>query len=77
MGVWVLPEINLALCTRCGLCVQQCPTQAVEMRADGPAIVRPDACTYCTDCEAICPQGAVRCEFDIVWDASVSVGDYA
>jgi formate hydrogenlyase subunit 6/NADH:ubiquinone oxidoreductase subunit I len=31
----VLPTIDLALCTSCGLCVERCPTQAVEM-VDAP-----------------------------------------
>ena len=30
---WTLPIIDQALCTRCGHCVTQCPTQAVEMHA--------------------------------------------
>jgi formate hydrogenlyase subunit 6/NADH:ubiquinone oxidoreductase subunit I len=33
----VLPTIDLTLCTGCGLCVERCPTQAVEMvDARGP-----------------------------------------
>ncbi len=65
---WALPEIDLAACTRCGQCVAQCPTQAVEMRAVGPVIVRPQDCTYCTLCEDVCPVGAIACAFEITWD---------
>ncbi|MBN1873486.1 MAG: 4Fe-4S binding protein [Anaerolineae bacterium] len=64
----ILPKIDLNRCVRCGECVRQCPTQAVEMCEEGPVIVRPEACTYCTACEALCPQGAIRCEFEIVWE---------
>ncbi len=65
---WTLPEIDLAQCTRCGQCVIQCPTQAVEMQSTGPIIVRPAECIYCTTCEAVCPVGAIACVFEIAWD---------
>lgn len=65
---WTLPEIDLAACTRCGQCVTQCPTQAVEMQAVGPVIVRPADCTYCTICEGVCPVDAIACAFEIAWD---------
>ncbi|MEA3376249.1 MAG: 4Fe-4S binding protein [Chloroflexota bacterium] len=67
MSNWVLPEIDLERCDQCGLCVEHCPTDAVEMGPDGPSIVRPRDCTYCTDCEAMCPEGAIACPFEIVW----------
>ncbi len=65
---WALPTINLALCIRCEQCVSQCPTQAVEMQPQGPVIVRPHDCTYCTICETACPVGAIACFFEITWD---------
>ncbi|MBN1954072.1 MAG: 4Fe-4S binding protein [Anaerolineae bacterium] len=64
---WVLPEIDKALCDRCGACVALCPAGAVDMTPQGPVVARPADCTYCTQCEAICPQGAIRCAFEIVW----------
>lgn len=69
---WALPEINAEKCTGCGTCVEQCPTQAVEMTEEGPCIVRPQDCTYCTDCEAICPEGAIQCPYEITWDENCS-----
>jgi NAD-dependent dihydropyrimidine dehydrogenase PreA subunit len=69
MEEWALPEINLLLCTRCGICVERCPTDAAEMGAEGPFIARPDDCTYCALCDAICPQGAITCAYEIVWGA--------
>jgi MinD superfamily P-loop ATPase len=69
MEDWALPEINLALCNRCGACVAECPTGAVEMGPEGPFIARPVDCTYCTRCEAICPQRAITCTYEIVWGA--------
>ena len=67
MEPWALPQIELQLCNRCGHCVEQCPVSAVEMKADGPSIVRPRECTYCALCEEICPEGAITCTYEIVW----------
>ena len=69
MENWALPEINLSLCNRCGTCVEQCPTDAVEMGAEGPFIARPPDCTYCAVCETLCPQDAITCSYEIVWGA--------
>jgi len=57
----VVPEINLALCTRCGACLFACPVHAVEMGPDGPFIARPQDCTYCAECETI------SAAYEIVW----------
>ncbi len=67
MSNWALPEINLERCDRCGVCIEHCPTEAVDMGSEGPFIARPKDCTYCADCEAICPQDAISCVFEIVW----------
>jgi NAD-dependent dihydropyrimidine dehydrogenase PreA subunit len=61
-----VPEIDLNKCTRCGDCVEQCATNAVALMNNKVAIVRPEDCNYCTDCEAICPSGAIRCPFEIM-----------
>jgi ferredoxin len=67
MQDWALPEIDLALCDRCGDCVEQCPTEAVEMGPEGPVVIRPADCDYCALCDAICSQGAITCVYEIVW----------
>jgi ferredoxin len=64
---WVLPDINLLLCNRCGTCVDRCPASAVEMRTEGPFVSRPHDCTYCARCDALCPQGAITCTYEIIW----------
>lgn len=68
MAEWILPEINLERCDRCELCIFQCPTAALAMTTTGPAIVHPEQCTYCAECEALCPQQAITCRFEIVWE---------
>ena len=72
MGDSVLPTINLDLCTACGLCIERCPTQAVEMIGGRPAIVRPDDCAYCGLCEEMCPVEAIALEYEIVLSSTVS-----
>jgi formate hydrogenlyase subunit 6/NADH:ubiquinone oxidoreductase subunit I len=62
----VLPSIDLNRCTGCGLCVEYCPTNAVEMVASRPAIVRPPDCAYCGLCEEICPVEAIALAYEIV-----------
>lgn len=63
----VLPTIDLDICTGCGLCVDRCPTHAVEMdNARRPEIVRPEDCAYCGLCEEMCPVGAIALEYEIV-----------
>lgn len=61
-----IPEIDSEKCTECGDCVEQCPTNAVELIDSAAVIVRPEDCNYCTDCEAFCPSGAIRCPFEII-----------
>lgn len=66
MSEWFLPTINRQRCTGCGLCVQRCPTHAVEMQHGVPVIVRPAACSYCGLCEEYCPVGAISLAYEIV-----------
>ena len=77
MKALALPQISLDRCDRCGLCVEQCPTGAVEMAPAGPFIARPADCTYCTQCETLCPQGAILCPYEIVWETEPASGEEA
>jgi formate hydrogenlyase subunit 6/NADH:ubiquinone oxidoreductase subunit I len=70
MDDWVVPDIDMALCTRCGLCVECCPTHAVVMSSVGPSFADVRACTYCGACETICPEAAIALPYVIVWDAA-------
>ncbi|KUO52883.1 MAG: electron transfer flavoprotein subunit alpha [Desulfitibacter sp. BRH_c19] len=45
-------------CIACGLCVQACPFEALEVKGD-VAVVDPDKCTNCGDCVEICPADAL------------------
>ena len=61
-----VPEIDLDKCTGSGNCVKHCPANAIELVNGKAVIVRPEDCNYCTDCESVCPSGAIKCPFEIV-----------
>jgi formate hydrogenlyase subunit 6/NADH:ubiquinone oxidoreductase subunit I len=63
---WSIPSIDMARCTGCGLCVEYCPTQAVTMIEQRPAITEPRRCSYCGLCEESCPENAITLTFEIV-----------
>ncbi len=55
-------EINKQNCTRCGLCVADCPARIISISEDGyPAIAieKEVVCYKCQHCLAICPTGSV------------------
>jgi ferredoxin len=61
----LLPSIDLNRCTGCGLCVERCPTGAVEMVGQRPVIARPLDCAYCGLCEEMCPVEAIALAYEI------------
>ena len=47
------------ICSRCGLCVDECPMDAISVDADDIYEICPDACTDCGSCADICPASAI------------------
>jgi ferredoxin len=62
-----LPQIDLAKCIGCELCVKVCPNQALAL-VDGVArVTNPDACDYSSACQEICPTEAISLIYEIIF----------
>ncbi len=51
------PKIDPEVCTGCGICVDICPTGAIELNDVAKIIV--DKCSNCRDCIDECPVEAI------------------
>ncbi|MHA1149063.1 MAG: ATP-binding protein [Promethearchaeota archaeon] len=54
-----LARTDKNLCTGCGICVEKCPTDAIELGDDGKAERNEDWCIGCGICARFCPENAV------------------
>ncbi len=55
-------KVDQAKCTRCGLCVLDCPSRIIECSGKAVPFIRPeneDRCIRCQHCLAACPSAAV------------------
>ena len=79
-----LPHVNQELCTRCGKCVGACPCHAIEMTDEGPVFHCGETCALGHDCphdggdcwclcQEACPEGAIDCPFEIVFEGGDDV----
>jgi pyruvate ferredoxin oxidoreductase gamma subunit len=61
-GSWRVerPEIDLAHCTRCGLCCLRCPDGAIALDDEGYPVIDYDHCKGCMICWQQCPVGAIE-----------------
>ncbi len=46
-------------CLGLGSCAKACPFDAIEMTAEGLAVINRDKCTGCEKCVAVCPRGVI------------------
>ena len=46
-------------CTKCGRCVNECPSDVLTLETSGPHVVMAQNCIACGHCVAVCPNGAV------------------
>ncbi|NOQ22369.1 MAG: 4Fe-4S dicluster domain-containing protein [Candidatus Aegiribacteria sp.] len=46
-------------CIACGICINQCPTDAITEDIDGKAVIDPDLCIACGICANVCPVDAI------------------
>lgn len=56
-----MPWVNQDLCVGCGICVDECPVQAItQQEEDQKAVINEAECIRCGKCHDVCPQEAVR-----------------
>jgi len=52
-------EINTKWCKGCEICVELCPTDALQMKDFKAAVKDLDKCIACMQCELRCPDFAI------------------
>lgn len=53
------PIIDEDTCIGCGICVDSCPQEVIEVVDSVLEVVNEDACIACGDCLEECPMGAI------------------
>ncbi|MBR9679937.1 MAG: DUF362 domain-containing protein [Candidatus Altiarchaeota archaeon] len=53
------PTVDSAKCVGCGLCIQSCPADAIQLKK-GKAVIDQTKCIGCAMCISVCPEQAVR-----------------
>lgn len=57
-----IPTVDTEKCEGCEECVENCPSEVLEMK-DGKAIVaNEEECLGCETCVEVCEQGAITVE---------------
>jgi len=55
-----MPWVNQELCIGCGICVDECPVEAITQEESQKAVIHDDLCIRCGKCHDVYPQEAVR-----------------
>ena len=53
------PIIDADECIGCGICVDACPQEVLEVPGGVAEVVNEDACIGCGECQEACPMGAI------------------
>lgn len=53
------PVIETDECIGCGICVDACPQEVLEVVGGVAEVVNEDSCIACGDCVEECPMGAI------------------
>jgi MinD superfamily P-loop ATPase len=64
-----IPVIDPERCDGCGLCVGVCHLNGLTIVSDIVTFIEAVECDWCTDCEIVCPTGAISCPFEIIIQA--------
>ncbi len=54
-----IPKVNMEMYTGCGICIENCPIEAIEL-INGKASINEAECTNCRLCENVCPVEAIN-----------------
>jgi formate hydrogenlyase subunit 6/NADH:ubiquinone oxidoreductase subunit I len=56
-------EFDAECCIGCGLCVRDCPANALELTRESREVYQlryfPTRCAFCGQCQSTCPRGAI------------------
>jgi len=55
-----MPWIRQDDCAGCGICVVECPSNAISLNDDRKAFIDMELCIRCGRCHEVCPRDAVR-----------------
>ena len=53
------PIIDTDECTGCGICVDSCAHDVLDIVQDKATVINEDACAACGDCMEECPMAAI------------------
>jgi len=54
------PTVNKEICIGCGVCVEDCPGNVLELNDNIVNVIRQDDCVECGSCEDVCPTDAIH-----------------
>ncbi|MDI6774307.1 MAG: 4Fe-4S binding protein [Verrucomicrobiota bacterium] len=52
-------KVDKEKCTGCGICVDECPVEAIKL-VDDKIVIDEDACTECGQCVDACPNESIK-----------------
>jgi formate hydrogenlyase subunit 6/NADH:ubiquinone oxidoreductase subunit I len=55
-----MPWVNQDMCVGCGICVNECPVDAITQPENDKAVINDGACIRCGKCHDVCLTDAVR-----------------
>ncbi|MEF8832913.1 MAG: 4Fe-4S binding protein [Candidatus Thermoplasmatota archaeon] len=58
LGSYDHPIVDKEKCIGCGVCVENCPMDAIVIK-EGKAEIKSEKCSNCRKCVSACPQDAI------------------